>query len=173
MKKKKIKNEIVLGEKVKDVAINQRQHSFFYVFMLIFFNSLMLASIWYVLMCLPVWYNWVLCTIIFGVCFGFSFRSYLNVKDFHKCEIYDNAVVVTSIWFNYTVQMQDIYEMVIKETILDKLFKINTKSLEIKIFGHKRKHLTIHFIEEDAEKLKQHIKKLIDKDQQRNRKIAD
>ena len=44
------------------------------------------------------------------------------------------------------------------------MFKLKTKSLEVKIVGFKRKKVTIHFIEEDAVKLKQEITMLIERD---------
>jgi hypothetical protein len=44
------------------------------------------------------------------------------------------------------------------------MFKLNTKSLELHMMGIRRKKFTIHFIEENAVKLKQEITMLIDKD---------
>jgi len=165
LKKKKQKIEVeefVLGKKIRDVKINERQHFLLFVSMLILFNLILLASVWFVLIYLNRWYNWVICIAILAVIFSFSFKTYLDIKTFHKCELYDNALVIKSIWFNLKVDLKDIYEMNVKESKLDKLFKINTKSLEVKILGHRRKKFTIHFIEENAVKLKQEITMMID-----------
>ena len=53
--------------------------------------------------------------------------------------------------------------MQVKETFWDRIFKLNTKSLEVKIMGQKRKRFIVHFVEEDAVKLKQEITMLIDR----------
>ena len=177
MKNKKDKQkveEVVLGNKTRDVQINQRQHFLLYVSMLIMFNVLLISSAWFVLIYLTEWYYWVICLVIVGVCLGLSFRNYLNIKNFHKCELYENAVVIDSIWFNFKVDLIYICEINVKESFLDRMFKHNTKSLEIKILGHKRKHFTIHFIEENAVKLKQEITMLIDRHMSKNiEKVSD
>ena len=59
------------------------------------------------------------------------------------------------------IELSKIYELNIKESVLDKIFKINTKSLEFKIYGQRRKKFTLHFIEEDVDGLKQELTKLI------------
>ncbi|MBQ8615289.1 MAG: hypothetical protein IJ415_01820 [Clostridia bacterium] len=162
-KEKKIKYpEVILGTKIRDVQINQKQHFLLFVAMMIFFNMLLLLSVWFVLMNLNTWYNWVICFATIFVCGGLTFRAYRNVKSFHKCELYDNALAINSIWFNINVDLKNICEIKVKESVLDKIFKINTKSLEIHMVASKRKKFTIHFIEEDAEKLKWEILKLVE-----------
>lgn len=158
--KKKQIPDLVLGEKIRDVKINQKQHFLLFVFVLILLNMLLLFSVGFVLIYLNTWYNWVVCfAIIFG-CWALSFKEYRKVKTFHKCTIYDNALVVNSIWFNLKVDLKNICEIKAKESVLDRLFKINTKSLEVHIVASKRKKFTLHFIEEDVEKLKWEILKL-------------
>ena len=164
MKKVKTKEqEIKLGKKIKDVKINQKQHFLFFVTMLILFNLVMLGSVWFLLMNLSRWYNWAICIILLAFTFAMSFKVYCDTKTFHKCELYDNAIVMNSIWFNLVVGLNEICELNIKESFLDKVFKINTKSLEVKLIGRKRKKFTIHFIEESVVKLKTEILKLIEK----------
>lgn len=163
MKKSKKKiPELVLGEKIRDVNINQKQHFLLFVSMIIFFNLLLLFSVGFVLLFLNTWYNWVICFAIIFICWALSFKTYRDIKSFHKCELYDNALVINSIWFNLKVDLKDICEIKVKTSILDKIFKIDTKSLEIHIIAHKRKRFTLHFIEEDAEKLKWEILKTAD-----------
>ena len=167
MKKEKQKEqspEFVLGEKIRDVKINERQHFTLFVSLLIFFNVLMIASAWFVLMYLTEWYYWIVCVFLVAVCCALSFRSYLHVKSFHKCSLHDNALSIKSIWINLDIEYKHIYEIIVKESILDKIFKLNTKSLELHMMGIKRKKFTLHFIEENAVKLKQEITMLIDKD---------
>lgn len=163
-KKQKIEEkEIVLGKKIREVKINEKQHFLLFVFMLLFFNALLMFSAGFVLVKLNRWYNWVICFALIGICMGLSFKTYRRQKRFHRCELFDNAISINSIWFNIKIGYHEIYEMRVKVSVLDKLFKINTKSLEIKILGRMRKKLTIHFIEENAVKLKQEITMLIDK----------
>lgn len=162
-KEKHVTEEFVLGKKIRDVQINERQHFLLFVSMILLFNALLLASVWFVLIYLNNWYNWTICIIMLAVSFGLSFKAYRDTKTFHKCELYDNALVITSIWFNIQLPLKDVYEMRVKESGLDKMFKIDTKSLEIRIMNHNRKKLTLHFIEENAVKLKQEITILIDK----------
>ena len=161
--KKQQEPEVVLGEKIRDVKINERQHFLLFVLMIVFFNIILLASVWFVLIYLNVWYNWVVCIAILCTSFGLSFKTYIKTKTFHKCELYDNAIVMNSIWFNLKVDFKDIYEMNVKESVLDKIFKINTKSLEVKIKNLRRHKFTIHFIEENVVQLKQEITILIDR----------
>ena len=161
MKKNKKKQypEVVLGTKIRDVNTNQKQHFLFFVAMIIMFNFLLLFSIGFVLIYLNTWYNWVVCFALIFICWGLSFKTYRDMKHFHKCELYDNALVVNSIWFNLKVDLKNICEIKVKESTLDKIFKLNTKSLEIHIISSRRKKFTIHFIEEDAENLKWEILK--------------
>ena len=167
-KQKNIVEEVVLGKKIRDVKINEKQHFLLFVSMLILFNLLLVVSVWFVLINLTDWYYWVVCFMTLGLCFWLSLKTYREIKDFHKCELYDNAIVLTSIWFNIKVALKDIYEMNVKETLLDRIFKLNTKSLEIKILGQRRKKFTIHFIEENAVNLKQEIIIFIDKNSSNN-----
>ena len=167
MKKNKKQNKeqikLVLGEKIREVKTNDKQHFLMFVSMLGFFNVLLLLSVWFVLAKLNNWYYWIVCFTLLAVCLWLSFRTYRDVKSFNKFELYDNAISLNSIWINFNVELNDIYEMNVKETVLDKMFKLNTKSLEIKISKHKMKKFVVHFIEEDAVKLKQEITMLIDR----------
>jgi len=169
-KEKQVAQPLVLGEKIRDIKINERQHFLMFSFMLIFFNMLLVASVGFVLVYLNTWYNWVICFAILLSSFGISFKTYLNIKNFHKCEIYNNALVLNSIWNNISVALKDIYEITVKETRLDRLFKLNTKSLEIKILNHRRKKFTIHFIEEDVNDLRFEILKIMEKDSKKQTK---
>lgn len=179
MKKKKTKlpeQEFVLGEKIRDVKINQKQHFLLFISMILFFNLLLMFSVGFVLIYLNRWYNWIICFALLFASFYLSFKEYRDAKTFHNCELYDNAVVINSIWFNIKVELKDIYEMRVKTSVLDKIFKINTKSLEVKILNRRRKKFTIHFIEENAVKLKQEIIQLIEKyteKQNQNNLIAE
>lgn len=163
-KEKKIKfPEVFLENKIRDVKINERQHFLLFVSMILFFNLLLLTSVAFVLIYLNIWYTWVICFILLSVSFGLSFKTFRETHVFHKCELYSNALVVNSIWFSLKVDLKDIYEMQVKESFLDKMFKLNTKSLEVKMLGYNRKKFTIHFIEENVVQLKQEITILIDK----------
>ena len=130
--------------------------------MIIVFNLILMFSVGYVLSHLSVWYNWVVCFGLMFLSWGLSFKAYRDVKVFHKCELYNNALVINSIWFNIVVDLKDICEIKVKESMLDKMFNIDTKSLEIRIVANRRKKFTLHFIEEDAEKLKWEILKTIE-----------
>lgn len=167
MKKKKkqkdIVPELVLVGKIRDVKINEKQHFLLFVSILIFFNLLLLMSVWFVLIRLNEWYYWAICVALLALSFYLSFKTYRETKIFHKCELYENAISINSIWFNLNVELKDICEMQVKESRLDKIFKLGTKSLEVKILNRKRKKFIIHFIEEDAVKLKQEITMLIDR----------
>lgn len=170
-KQKSVEDKFVLGKKIRDISLNERQHFLLFVSMLIFFNILLIFSVWFVLLKLNnQWYYWAICFGILLLCFWLSFKSYIDTKSFNKCALYDNALSVNSIWMNLTINLKDIYAMNVKETRLDKAFKLNTKSLEIKILNNRRKKFTIHFIEENAVKLKQEITMLIDKDSQKKTK---
>ncbi|MBQ9795598.1 MAG: hypothetical protein IJW36_01370 [Clostridia bacterium] len=164
MKKKKKERipELKLGTKIRDVNTNQKQHFLLFVAMMLLFNMMLLFSVWFVLIILNTWYNWVICFALIFICWGLSFRTYRNIKNFHKCELYDNALVINSIWFNLQVDLKNICEIKVKVSVLDKIFKLNTKSLEIHMVASRRKKFTIHFIEEDAEKLKWEILKLVE-----------
>ena len=162
-KQKNIVEEVVLDKKIKDVKINEKQHFLLFVSMLILFILLLVVSVWYVLINLTDWYYWFICLIILGLSFWLSLRTYIEIKHFHRCELYNNAISITSIWFNIKVALKDIYEINVKETLLDRIFKLNTKSLEVKILGQRRKKFTIHFVEENTVNLKQEIIMLIDK----------
>ena len=161
-KKKNKKPEVVLGKKIRDVQINQKQHFLLFCAMLVMFNMMLLFSVGFVLIYLNTWYNWAICFAILFLCWWLSFKAFRDQKDFHKCELYDNALVVNSIWFNIKLDLKEICEIKVKESVLDKMFKIGTKSLEVKIINNKRKKFTIHFIEEDVEKLKWEILKIAD-----------
>ena len=158
--------DIVVGDKVKEVKINERQHFLMFVSMLIFFNLLLIVSVYFVLYYIDRWYNWVLCFAILGVSAWLSFRTYQKTKVFHRCTIHTNAIVINSIWFNRVIELKNIYELNVKTSFLDKIFKLNTNSLEVKIMNNKRKKFTIHFIEENAVKVKQKIINLIDENAQ-------
>ena len=161
-KQKKVKSKFVLGTKIRDVKINEKQHFLMFVSMLVFFNLMLLLSVWFVLIKLNNWYYWVICCTLLLLSFWLSFRTYRDIKSFNRCELFDNAISINSIWNNLNIPFKDIREMKVKVSVLDKLFKLNTKSLEVKILHHKIKKVVIHFIEEDAVKLKQEITMLID-----------
>ena len=149
------------GDKIKDVKINERQHFLLFVSVLLLFNVLLLASTIFVLVFLTKWYNWLMCIVIWVICAWFSFKAYRDEKNYHKCAIYNNAIVVNSIWFNIVVDFKNIYDIKIKESNLDKMFNTNTHSMTLYLINGKRKKFTIHFIEEDVEELKNEILTLI------------
>ena len=173
--KKQNKHEIeefILREKIRDIKINQRQHFMFYISMMVLFNAILVASVAFVLVYLNMWYNWVLCFMVVAVCVYLTFNTYLHEKNFHKCAIHKNAIVVNSIWFNFTADFSKIVLLKPKKSILDKIFKLSTHSLEIRLTNSRRKKFTIHFIEEDIKKLQSELEEYVAKSKQEQPEIA-
>ena len=141
-KQKKLEQIVVLKEKVRDVKINQKQHFFLFIAMMVLVNTLLVASVAFVVTYLNMWYNWVLCFAIVGVCAYLTLRSYIHVKNFHKCSIHKNAIVMDSVWFNFVADLKKVVELNPKKSILDKMFKLETYSLEVKMIGCKIKKYT-------------------------------
>lgn len=162
-KQEKEAEVFVLGNKVRTVKINQRQHLMFYIAMMVLFNAILVASVAFVLVYLNMWYNWVLCFMVVAVCAYLTFHTYLHEKNFHKCMIHSNAIVVKSIWFNFVADFSKIVLIKPKKSFLDKMFKLNTYSLEVRLTNSKRKKFTIHFIEEDVNQLKTELEQYIEK----------
>lgn len=162
-KKQEQEEVFVLGDKIRAIKINQRQHFMFYIAMMVLFNAILIASVAFVLVYLNMWYNWVLCFIIVGICAYLTFNTYVHQKNFHKCDIHENALVINSIWFNIVVDVSKIMEITPKKSILDNMFKLNTYSMEVKMINSKRKKFTIHFIEEDVNQLKTELEQYIEK----------
>ena len=156
-KQEKEAEVFVLGNKVRTVKINQRQHLMFYIAMMVLFNAILVASVAFVLIYLNMWYIWVSCFMVVAVCAYLTFHTYLQEKNFHKCVIHSNAIVVKSIWFNFVADFSKIVLVKPKKSILDKMFKLNTYSLEVRMTNSKRKKFTIHFIEEDINKLQSEL----------------
>ena len=71
-----------------------------------------------------------------------------------------------SVWFNFVADLKKVVELNPKKSILDKMFKLETYSLEVKMVGCKRKKFTIHFIEEDVNKLKEELEIIIEENKQ-------
>ena len=171
-KQEKEAEVFVLGNKVRTVKINQRQHLMFYIAMMVLFNAILVASVAFVLVYLNMWYNWVLCFMVVAVCAYLTFHTYLQEKNFHKCMIHSNAIVVKSIWFNFVADFSKIVLVKPKKSILDKMFKLNTYSLEVRLTNSKRKKFTIHFIEEDINKLQSELEEYVAKSKQEQPEIA-
>lgn len=171
-KQEKEAEVFVLGNKVRTVKINQRQHLMFYIAMMVLFNAILVASVAFVLVYLNMWYNWVLCFMVIGVSAYLTFHTYLHEKNFHKCVIHSNAIVVKSIWFNFVADFSKIVLMKPKKSILDKMFKLNTYSLEVRMTNSKRKKFTIHFIEEDIKKLQLELEEYVANSKQEQPEIA-
>ena len=171
-KQEKEAEVFVLGNKVRTVKINQRQHLMFYIAMMVLFNAILVASVAFVLVYLNMWYNWVLCFMVVAVCVYLTFHTYLQEKNFHKCMIHSNAIVVKSIWFNFVADFSKIVLVKPKKSILDKMFKLNTYSLEVRMTNSKRKKFTIHFIEEDINKLQSELEEYVAKSKQEQPEIA-
>ena len=171
-KQEKEAEVFVLGNKVRTVKINQRQHLMFYIAMMVLFNAILVASVAFVLVYLNMWYNWVLCFMVVAVCAYLTFHTYLQEKNFHKCVIHSNAIVVKSIWFNFVADFSKIVLVKPKKSILDKMFKLNTYSLEVRLTNSKRKKFTIHFIEEDINKLQSELEEYVAKSKQEQPEIA-
>ena len=171
-KQEKEAEVFVLGNKLRTVKINQRQHLMFYIAMMVLFNAILVASVAFVLVYLNMWYNWVLCFMVVAVCVYLTFHTYLQEKNFHKCVIHSNAIVVKSIWFNFVADFSKIVLVKPKKSILDKMFKLNTYSLEVRLTNSKRKKFTIHFIEEDINKLQSELEEYVAKSKQEQPEIA-
>ena len=171
-KQEKEAEVFVLGNKVRTVKINQRQHLMFYIAMMVLFNAILVASVAFVLVYLNMWYNWVLCFMVVAVCAYLTFHTYLHEKKFHKCMIHSNAIVVKSIWFNFVADFSKIVLIKPKKSVLDKMFKLNTYSLEVRLTNSKRKKFTIHFIEEDIKKLQLELEEYVANSKQEQPEIA-
>lgn len=171
-KQEKEAEVFVLGNKVRTVKINQRQHLMFYIAMMVLFNAILVASVAFVLVYLNMWYNWVLCFMVVAVCAYLTFHTYLHEKNFHKCMIHSNAIVVKSIWFNFVADFSKIVLIQPKKSVLDKMFKLNTYSLEVRLTNSKRKKFTIHFIEEDIKKLQLELEEYVSNSKQEQPEIA-
>ena len=179
-KQKKTKNQnnhevedFILREKIRDIKINQRQHFMFYISMMVLFNMILIASVAFVLVYLNMWYNWVLCFIVIGVCVYLTFNTYIHEKNFHKCAIHKNAIVINSIWFNFIADFSKIVLVKPKKSILDKIFKLSTHSLEVRLINSRRKKFTIHFIEEDINKLKLELEQFVAEHKEKNDVVVE
>ena len=156
----KSKEKIKDSKKIKDVKINERQHFFLFFTMLIVFNIIMISASITLLVMLKEWYLWLLVTVVLAVVLWVSYRTYRDRQSFHRCELHERYLVVNSIWFDTLVDLSQVFDVKVKKSWLDKLCKINTLSLEIYMKSSTRSKFTLHFVEEDAEALKDEIMKL-------------
>lgn len=168
MKKQKKKiPEFVIGEKLKDVKVSEKQHFLLFVSLLVFFNLLLYASLVFLLVYLNNIFNWIISGGSVLLCGWLSFKMYRDLKSYHKCEVYNNALVVNSIWLNVVIPLENIYEIKVKKSFLDSLFKMDTYSLEFHIMKQRRTKFTLFFVEEDANLLKDEILKLINQNEEK------
>lgn len=164
MKKQKKKKQIVdfvVGDKIRDVKVSEKQHFLLFVTILILCNIMLVASTMFLLIYLRNVVNCIIAIVAMVLCGWYSFKIYRKMKSYHKCAIYQNALVVNSIWMNIVIDLKNIYDIKIKKSLLDNLFITNTYSMEFYITNQKRRKFTLFFVEEDAQALKNEILELI------------
>lgn len=147
----------ILGEKVKDIIIDQKKYRWLVFSLLVLFNILLIVGFVYVSVSIPQWYVFLICTIIWIVCILESIRVFIKAKKAYKYEIYESSLLIQTLYSKFIIKFETVFMVKTIKSFLDKVSGNKTNSLVIYANSKVREKVVLPFIAEDEKLLIQTI----------------
>ena len=151
------REELVPGKLIKEITIDEHQHLFWLAVLLILSNILLLFAVIYLVIQFMKWYIWLIDICVLVYCIVQSVRTYKNSSKIRVYLLYNNCLVVKSLLYDTAIDLSQVFEVKPKRTLMDKLAKKDTGSIEIFIKSKSRDKIILRYINEDIDKLCQQI----------------
>lgn len=147
------------GNKIKDIEINKKHYLIQTLIFLVIFNLMLACSLVYASLCIKAWYITTFSVLIFVGCIVWSVFTFLKAKNIKKYELYENVLVVNSLWKNALIDLSKVIKIQSKNYKHSSDFKTVTFTLQ-SVYPQK---ISLHFVKEDVEKLINEITNLVNK----------
>lgn len=159
MFKRKIMDIVNYGNKIKDIEINKKHYLIQTLIFLVIFNLMLACSLVYASLCIKAWYITTFSVLIFVGCIVWSVFTFLKAKNIKKYELYENVLVVNSLWKNALIDLSKVIKIQSKNYKHSSDFKTVTFTLQ-SVYPQK---ISLHFVKEDVENLINEITNLVNK----------
>lgn len=147
------------GNKIKDIEINKKHYLIQTLIFLVIFNLMLACSLVYASLCIKAWYITTFSVLIFVGCIVWSVFTFLKAKNIKKYELYENVLVVNSLWKNALIDLSKVIKIQSKNYKHSSDFKTVTFTLQ-SVYPQK---ISLHFVKEDVENLINEITNLVNK----------
>ncbi len=144
-----------LGNKVREIDTDRHQHKISFLIGLILINLLLIVACVYFLIKVKIWW---LISIAVLLSVGMLIYSYFTLKKHDMCHtytLYDNCVIIHSLFSERYVHLEDVFLIEIEQTNRDKVY--DTKSLILYEKSHSFYKSRMPYIKEDTLKLREEI----------------
>lgn len=151
----KKKDSWELGEKIREVETDRHQHKKSLIIGLILSNLLLIIASVYFIVMVKVWPLIVMLVVFIALCIIYSFITYKRHDTCHTYTIYDNCIIVHSVWADRCIHLENIF--LIETSRLRRDIKHGTNAL---IIYEKKKSFiktNMPYIAEDLDKLRDEI----------------
>ncbi len=125
------KEELRIGNKVREIEIDRTQYVTYLRVMLAIFNLFLLAGVIALVVYINRWYIYIIDILIVAYCIYRSAAIVHSAKTKHGYTLYSNAIIANSLWYDTAVDLSTIYKVVERKTLLDRITKRGTHSIII------------------------------------------
>lgn len=150
-------SSLILGEKVKDIHIDQKKYRWMIFALLVLFNILLIIGFVYVSISIPQWYVFLICSLVWVPCVVESIRIFIKSKSAYKYEVYENCMLIQTLYSKFIIKFEDVFMVKTKKSLLDKMAGNKTNSLLVYTKSKVREKVVLPFIAEDEKLLIQTI----------------
>lgn len=148
---------IELGNKVREIEINQKKYAWLTFSLLVIFNLILIGGLVYLCVSIPKWYIYTIVAVVWTLCVAESVRVFIKSKHGFKYEIYEKCLFVKTIYSSFIIKFENVFMVETKKSIVEKFVNSNTNTIVLHVKDNVRNIVKLPFISEDLNLLKQTI----------------
>lgn len=156
--KKQKKQPIKLGKKIRNLNIDLSTNLFILLMLLIVFNCVFIISALMLAHWINIWWVWVIDLAVSILCVVYSICSYLYCVKNYRFVLYENCLVLNSMWYyNTIIELKQIKQVEVKIGFWDKVFGRGTCTLILRLNDELQTKIKLYFLKENCTKLKDEL----------------
>ncbi len=145
--------EVKKGKLIKKIEIYTRQYSTSLAIWLLLFNALLWISLIEVVSSVKNLFSIILTSLIFIFCLVFSIITFVRAKKMHKYELYENAIVLHSLWDEQTIDLNNVIKVVPNQNMLNKYGTNAIQTLTLFYLDKGIRKVTLKFVKTNVYEL--------------------
>lgn len=160
--KKQKKQPIKLGKKIRNLNIDLGTNLFILLMLLVVFNCVFIISALMLAHWINIWWVWLIDLVVSILCVVYSVCSYLYCVKNYCFALYENCLVLNSMWYyNTVIELKLVKQVEVKTGFWDRVFGRGTCTLVLRLNDESQTKIKLYFLKENIAQLKDELYRVI------------
>jgi len=158
-RKKQKEPKFIPGEKIKEIKFDKAQHVFELSLAVMIFATILLTAIISLGALVHKWYVWLICGLVLVYFVVHSTIFIIKTAKTPKYVLYDNCIILNSIWNYRCIKLNSIISVEPIKTIFDKIQREEMNSIVVRYMDNGLKKAILHCVTENIDDVFNEINK--------------